>query len=305
MKDKNKLIIILCVILIVLVAALFILNRKDIEDQDGSAVQDEAIYEESYSNFVDYVDTTSNYIMVRRVINKYFGYCADYVQSRMEDDKEKVLDMLDSKYKEEFSVTIDNVTDKMPTHLCDSTQINSMYEIRNDGFARMYIAKGVAKNLLNQETSNFQFVVLIDKNTERASILLEDYVIAHQLDQVKYGDKLSPIQNTVENNTPYYYENISDAAFTEDMFYEFKDNLIFYPQLAFDKIASGNASNINSLADLNSYINENRKSLYTMNYHDYLKTNLGNGRYKYKIYTDNDRSFDFIVEKSLSYSVSF
>ncbi len=303
MKDKNKLIIILCIAILVLVVALFVLNRS--KEEETPNVEDAPIYEEGYSNFVDYVDTPSNYIMARRVINKYFGRCAEYTQTRSEEIKEEVLDMLDKAYKEEFGITIDNVAEKMPTHLCDSTQINSMYEVRNDGYARMYIAEGVAKNLLDQTTTNFHFAVLIDKNTERASIILEDYVVAHNLDQVKYGDKLSPIQTIVENNNQYYYENINDAAFTKDMFYEFKDNLIFFPELAFEKMVSGNSSNINSVEELNAYINENRLSLYKMEYQEYTKTNLGDGTYKYKIFTDNDRSFEFIVPKSLSYSVDF
>lgn len=303
-EKKRKNLILLSVIIIIVLVLFLIFKAKSLNSQDGTKVKDEVIYsneQEGNQGTVSLLETRSEMYMARRVVQKYYTY-SKYLSENpdSEENKKNLYNVFCKCYVDKYNVTVENVNTKASTSDCDTVYIDEIYRVEFIGKPYIYFVKGLAINMQNQKKEKFNVAVMIDKNTEKAGIILEDYISELNYSDIKAGDKVTLIQDSLENDNNYYIEYISELDYVQDMFNEFKQLCVYYPEEAYLKLTDNMKQQFKDENQFISYINENKTKILVSSFGAYDKN-----QDQYKCITEDGKAYNFITNGIGNYKVEF
>lgn len=201
------------------------------------------------------------------------------------DNQQNIYNLFCQKYIEEYSITLDNIVDKVSKSECDSIYVNEIYKADFIENPTMYFVNGLAVNVAKQKSETFNMIVIIDKNTEKAGIILYDYMEKFGYNDVKVGDSVNLIQTELNNENNYYTEYITELDYVEDIFNEFKYLCIYYPEYAYEKLdKSVKESNFSNYEEFLNYVTQNKENIFTMDFGSYVRNTDG-----YKCITESGK----------------
>lgn len=304
-KKTRKMLIIVSLIIILILVIILIVKYNQLNSQDGSKVEDAPIYTEDQvenQGKVALLETRSEFYMVRRVIQKYYTFSQYLLEEpNSVDNKQNIYSLFCQNYIEEYSITQDNIIDKASKSDCDSVYVSEIYKADFIEKPSMYFVKGLAVNVAKQKSEKFNIIVIIDKNTEKAGIILYDYMEEFGYNDVKIGDSVNLIQNELNNDNTYYTEYITELDYVEDMFNEFKYSCIYYPEYAYEKLDENvKESKFSNYEDFLNYVTQNKTDIFTMNFGSYVKNTDG-----YKCITESGKELYIKTNGIGNYKVLF
>lgn len=308
MDKQKKILNVIAILLVLLVFLLiiFFVNKNRLESQDGSDVVDEPYYSSDPSvqnnGIVDKISTRSEFFLVKRVIEKYYLLSLDLFNNPEDANiRKNFFNLFSSEYIKEYELTENNISEKISNSECNSVRIDDIYVVRSDEAPNMYFVKGLAINIEKQISEEYTVIVMIDVNNSKAAILLEDYVNAHQYNNITIGQEISIISNQLINDNGYYYENVSENEYVTYMFEEFKNDCIYFPERAYNNLSLETKNNrFPNLDTFKNYISSNMRSIILLKLASYIKLEDG-----YKCMNEEGEYYMFKTEGIMDYSVNF
>ncbi len=229
---KKGYLLLIIVLLIVIIGCIWsYLSKQEIENPT---------VDEPVGAPIEKVTDRNNYYMVENCVKKFYSYYSSIYENKNheEEDIEKTYNLLDKEYIDYKNISEENL-DTILLEINESVvNIYDMYVSEQSEDIYVYIAKGILREKLSNELSNFQIMVKIDLNNKTFSILPQDYIEANY-PEIKIGDALTIKQlNNIEKNrnNSYVFEEISDEAYMVDLFLRYKEEVLYNQDLAYEKL---------------------------------------------------------------------
>lgn len=252
MSNLKKCIIILTIILIIIIGILIYVlyqNRgKVIHNIDE--IGDNTSYE--LKTDLQEVSIRNNFYIVRECVNKFYTYYTailgieeDYygadesiIKEAQQQNAVAIYNMLDSEYTTQKGITKENIMSKIEKVNRATVNITDMYVSEKTPNMSVYIVKGTLRDNKTFAVSQFQMIVKLDSSNRTFSILLEDY-LDKKYSGLKEGDSIDiQVGENIEknDNNTYIFKSISDETYCRDLFYKFKEEILYNPELAFSNL---------------------------------------------------------------------
>ena len=252
MEKYKKIISIICILLIICIIVIviaIIIVRKQEEMMPNE--YDTTQYELGINNVnttIQNVDIRNNFYVVKTCINKFYTYYFEstntneqYIvdEEQSNSNNQYLYAMLDSEYIEFKNITVDNILDEIPQINRSDIQITEMYISQRTPNVAVYFVYGVFNDRVNNVQTNFYNILKVDMLNNTFKIILQD------LAESKYGEieigqnieieDFSEIEND-NNSNIFEYESITDEEYITDIFNQYKQNLIYNRQLAYEQL---------------------------------------------------------------------
>lgn len=254
MEKYVKKIKIICIILAIIIVVIFIIiliARKIDENQidEYDSTQGE-LGINNVDSTIQNVDIRNNFYAVKTCLTKFYTvyfettntsgqYIVDEEQSNY--NQEYLYAMLDEEYREFKDVTVENVLENIPQINNSDIEITTMYVSQRTPNVAVYFVYGYFNDRVNNEQTDFYNILKMDMLNNTFKIILQD------LAESKYNDievgnsfeieEFSEIEN--ENNANIFeYESITDEEYVEDIFNQYRQNLIYNRPLAYEQLES-------------------------------------------------------------------
>lgn len=255
MEGYKKKIKIICVIITIIIVLIFIsilimknIDEKVIHDEYDSDQEDIGL--NNINTTIQYVDIRNNFYAVKTCLNKFYTvyfettntserYIIEEEQSNY--NQEYLYAMLDEEYREFKNVTVENVLENIPQIDNSDIEITTMYVSQRTPNVAVYFVYGYFNDRVNNQQTNFYNILKIDMLNDTFKIILQD-LAENKYNDIKVGnsfdiEEFSEIEN--ENNANIFeYESITDEEYIEDIFNQYRQNLIYNRSLAYEQLES-------------------------------------------------------------------
>jgi len=309
MKKTKKIILLLTVLSIVVFLALIIYIRR-IQIKSGvDEVGDEYIV--VVDKTIQRVDNRNNYYLVKTCLTKFYTYYSfmyddvdnyklidEEIKQSIEMQKnegiEAVYSMLDNYYKNEKGITKENILSFLKQVNSSKINILDMYVYQNDDRMYMYFIYGNLMDKKTLEISNFNIMMKVDTVNKTFSVFLDDYMNEKYSD-LNIGDEINLDINSVleKNDYNFYdYNHISDDVYVSDIFDQYKENLIYNVELAYEYLdREYRKIKFGDITSFEEYVNNNISKFITMKNKAYQKTKTD----KYTQYVCIDQNNNYYI----------
>lgn len=286
MKKIKKWIILLSLLLVVILLFLVIYKNKG-ERVDVS----EDTYIHETTNELKKVQIRNNYYIVKNIVNKFYlehiGVCniegdykiieeetEDFIDEQKKLSLEKMYSMLDKEYINENEITMEDILNKLGEIGSSEINITDMYVSEQSLDVSIYFVYGRLRNTKTSEISDFSMMVKVDSSNKTFSIFLQDYVQKYY-NTIKEGDALQiNVNGTIEPNeyNTYEYKHISDEEYVQDLFNQFKKEILFDRELVYNRLDEEyRTKKFDSLEDFVQYCKKNVRQNVVMSFSQYKK----------------------------------
>src|SRR5699024_7297101 len=102
---------------------------------------------------------------------------------------EILYNMLDKEYIEKYSITKDNISEKVGEVLNATLQINDIYRIKKNDDIAMYIVYSEQVDNVNNKIEDLNLMVKIDSSRNTFGILLDNYIVDQGFNNIKENQK--------------------------------------------------------------------------------------------------------------------
>lgn len=314
MKKTKKIILLLTVLSIVVFLALIIYIRR-IQIKSGvDEVGDEYIV--VVDKTIQRVDNRNNYYLVKTCLTKFYTYYSfiyddvdnyklidEEIKQSIEMQKnegiEAVYSMLDNYYKNEKGITKENILSFLKQVNSSKINILDMYVYQNDDRMYMYFIYGNLMDKKTLEISNFNIMMKVDTVNKTFSVFLDDYMNEKYSD-LNIGDEINLDINSVleKNDYNFYdYNHISDDVYVSDIFDQYKENLIYNVELAYEYLdREYRKIKFGDITSFEEYVNNNISKFITMKNKAYQKTKTD----KYTQYVCIDQNNNYYIFREVA-----
>ena len=313
MKQKTIVISIVIIVILIIITIIGILINLS-NEKSSNISRYELPVEENKENIK--VNKTNNlqqvtvrndfYIVKNCIINFYKNWTWE------EERKEKlktVYNILDIDYKKYKNITLDNLEEKLKNiEKIDVRDFNLyvkyMYYIENETNQKFYLVRGTFGNLKSNKKYDITTIVNIDTKKEIYSIVLNDY-ISEKIGKIGTDGKISYEPHEIEKNdyNKYTYEFIDDTRYINDIFKEFKYNLIQNSTEAYKQFQEEySTKRFGNLDNYKQYIKENYNEIKNISAQGFQKNNIGT-KTQYVVKDQYENLYIFDVEAPTKYTV--
>lgn len=267
-------------------------------------------------NRVTRVDNVNEYYNVQTCIKKFYELYKDvyygenfYENLTNEEFKQRSLEilynMLDKEYIEKYSVTKDNISEKVGEVLNATLQINDIYRIKKNDDIAMYIVYSEQVDNVNNKIEDLNLMVKIDNSRNTFGILLDNYIVDQGFNNIKENQKYNvELSNILANSTnKFTAADIDQVTYVENMFEDYRYSMMYNRNRAYSLVNEETKNNkFNTFDSYNEYIKNNIKSIVIME----IKTYKVNKQEKYTDYEYVDtygNQYTFRVTSPMKYTV--
>ena len=253
MSKIKKWIIILSVILVLLIGLLIFVvyqNRGKVIygiDEPGDDTQ------YSLDTTVQPVKVRSNYYIAKDCVSRFYSYYmsasdtsiyegadADLVKEAQSDNVNAIMNMLDEEYINAKGITANNLLTKLGKVNNSTIEITAEYvcEKSNNMFA--YFVTGNLINTTSSNVSQFYVVVKVDATNRTFTIIPNEYA-RKNYNNLKIGGAINinvPESIKENDNNTYIFKSVSDNEYIEDLFNQYKLEMLYSPQTVYNKLDS-------------------------------------------------------------------
>lgn len=267
-------------------------------------------------NRVTRVDNVNEYYNVQTCVKKFYELYKDvyygenfYENLTNEEFKQRSLEilynMLDKEYIEKYSVTKDNISEKVGEVLNATLQINDIYRIKKNDDIAMYIVYSEQVDNVNNKIEDLNLMVKIDNSRNTFGILLDNYIVDQGFNNIKENQKYNvELSNILANSTnKFTAADIDQVTYVENMFEDYRYSMMYNRNRAYSLVNEETKNNkFNTFDSYNEYIKNNIKSIVIME----IKTYKVNEQEKYTDYEYVDtygNQYTFRVTSPMKYTV--
>ena len=267
-------------------------------------------------NRVTRVDNVNEYYNVQTCVKKFYELYKDvyygenfYENLTNEEFKQRSLEilynMLDKEYIEKYSVTKDNISEKVGEVLNATLQINDIYRIKKNDDIAMYIVYSEQVDNVNNKIEDLNLMVKIDSSRNTFGILLDNYIVDQGFNNIKENQKYNvELSNILANSTnKFTAADIDQVTYVENMFEDYRYSMMYNRNRAYSLVNEETKNNkFNTFDSYNEYIKNNIKSIVIME----IKTYKVNEQEKYTDYEYVDtygNQYTFRVTSPMKYTV--
>ncbi len=267
-------------------------------------------------NRVTRVDNVNEYYNVQTCVKKFYELYKDvyygenfYENLTNEEFKQRSLEilynMLDKEYIEKYSITKDNLSEKVGEVLNATLQINDIYRIKKNDDIAMYIVYSEQVDNVNNKIEDLNLMVKIDSSRNTFGILLDNYIVDQGFNNIKENQKYNiELSNILANSTNKFTgADIDQVTYVENMFEDYRYSMMYNRNRAYSLVNEETKNNkFNTFDSYNNYIKDNIKSIVIME----IKTYKVNEQEKYTDYEYVDtygNQYTFRVTSPMKYTV--
>lgn len=267
-------------------------------------------------NRVTRVDNVNEYYNVQTCVKKFYELYKDvyygenfYENLTNEEFKQRSLEilynMLDKEYIEKYSITKDNISEKVGEVLNATLQINDIYRIKKNDDIAMYIVYSEQVDNVNNKIEDLNLMVKIDSSRNTFGILLDNYIVDQGFNNIKENQKYNiELSNILANSTnKFTAADIDQVKYVENMFEDYRYSMMYNRNRAYSLVNEETKNNkFNTFDSYNNYIKDNIKSIVIME----IKTYKVNEQEKYTDYEYVDtygNQYTFRVTSPMKYTV--
>lgn len=267
-------------------------------------------------NRVTRVDNVNEYYDVQTCVKKFYELYKDvyygenfYENLTNEEFKQRSLEilynMLDKEYIEKYSITKDNISEKVGEVLNATLQINDIYRIKKNDDIAMYIVYSEQVDNVNNKIEDLNLMVKIDSSRNTFGILLDNYIVDQGFNNIKENQKYNiELSNILANSTnKFTAADIDQVKYVENMFEDYRYSMMYNRNRAYSLVNEETKNNkFNTFDSYNNYIKDNIKNIVTMK----IKTYKVNEQEKYTDYEYVDtygNQYTFRVTSPMKYTV--
>lgn len=267
-------------------------------------------------NRVTRVDNVNEYYNVQTCVKKFYELYKDvyygenfYENLTNEEFKQRSLEilynMLDKEYIEKYSITKDNISEKVGEVLNATLQINDIYRIKKNDDIAMYIVYSEQVDNVNNKIEDLNLMVKIDSSRNTFGILLDNYIVDQGFNNIKENQKYNiELSNILANSTnKFTAADIDQVKYVENMFEDYRYSMMYNRNRAYSLVNEETKNNkFNTFDSYNNYIKDNIKNIVTMK----IKTYKVNEQEKYTDYEYVDtygNQYTFRVTSPMKYTV--
>ncbi len=318
-KVKKLIIFLIIIVLIILIAFVIYRNRGKLF-HGIEVAEDNYVYEEKPG--LQRVNIRNNYYIVKNNVTKFY---TEYINAYNIEDGYKIIDedvkktieqqqkkcaeklyaMLDKQYIEDNEITNENILSKLGKIGASEINITDMYVSEKNIRMSAYLVYGTLRNKKTSEISEFSMIVKVDSANKTFSIFMKDYVEKHY-NNIKEGNILQiDSSKTIEKNdhNTYEYKHISDSEYVDDLFNQYKEEILFNPELVYSKLDEEYKNKkFDSLEAFIQYTKNNIRQNVVMSLNEYKKENE-DGYTRYVCLDKNGNSYIFSEESVMNYTL--
>lgn len=267
-------------------------------------------------NRVTRVDNVNEYYDVQTCVKKFYELYKDvyygenfYENLTNEEFKQRSLEilynMLDKEYIEKYSITKDNISEKVGEVLNATLQINDIYRIKKNDDIAMYIVYSEQVDNVNNKIEDLNLMVKIDSSRNTFGILLDNYIVDQGFNNIKENQKYNvELSNILANSTNKFTSaDVGQVEYVEDMFEDYRYSMMYNRNRAYSLVNEETKNNkFNTFDSYSNYIKDNIKNIVTMK----IKTYKVNEQEKYTDYEYVDtygNQYTFRVTSPMKYTV--
>lgn len=300
MKKGNLLLLLITILIVAMVVIYGILIIKGKNNQEEPPTINNNVNTEikELTNRVDYY-------AIKNCVNKFYKYYATMFDSKEDVDIAKTYTILDQEYINFLGITNENMLTILPRKGDVVTNIDSIWVSRQKDDIYAYIVNGLAREELTNEISNFQMIIKADSTNKTFSVILQDYIQV-KYKNIKIGDtlKLDSINNMESNRyNLYVVEDISDDTYAIDLFNDYKEEILYNPELAYEHLdVEYESIKFGTVGKFREYLEANKARNTNMEIKQYQK--IENDRYTQYICVDQyGRYYIFKEQGIMNYSL--
>lgn len=302
----KSLIVLTIAIIVIIIVLNYVKNEEEKRLQDGSNVRDDdsKINNVEVNGVVKYVNTKSEYYLVKSVIEEYF-IDSDNIINYNSISNSEFFNLFSNVYTNEYSLDLNNIKEKISKSGCTTVRIDKLYRVLFENGPMHYFAYGYAINEEKNIKEEFSMIVLVDNFTENTAILLEDYMKDHNYLNIELNSEISMIQSKVENDNKYLSKHITEEEYVSDMFNEFRKDCLYYPERAYRNLTDIiKEKEFNSYDEFKKYIDDNTRKILLMEFGTYLRESV-DGKTVYMCSTTDGEIYTFYTDSVMNYKVEF
>ncbi len=288
MKKIKSIIIVLVIILIIIIGILVYINREEHHEiQHGEEYRPvETITNETL---------TDNYYAVIAVVTKF-------VNTAEQEDKEKLLTMIDDKVLKECNITEKNILEKIDIPPIENDRVNykvkvkDMYYIDKDTTS-LHFVYGYIVNNSTLEKINLKLIVELDELNKTFNIYPTEYIEKKGYDKLTIGDRLDIETQAISNRNNYNifsYRIVTDDEIAYNYFEDYKDYLLIDQDYMYELLEPDYANKkFKDKDDFYKYIENNKVDIFTAKLDKYSDKWLENGNKQYICIAENQDVYIF------------
>lgn len=249
----KKIIIILLIILIIAIIVLVALNWYGNYQEKYEYDPPEEDVAININSTIEKVSTRNDFYAVKTCIEKFYLYLAktdesDYSIIDEETEqaleatdnmrKEAIYNMLDNNYIQNTGITKNNVLQHLGEIETSDVIIDDMYVSEQTENVAVYLVYGKLRNQTTRENTEFNLMLKIDMLNRTFKVIPADYINEY-VGEISVGQELKlDIEETIEKNdyNIFAYETISEETYILDMFNEFKTDMMYDYETAYERL---------------------------------------------------------------------
>jgi len=300
MKKGNLLLLLITILIIAMVVIYSILIIKGKNNQEKPPIISNNVNTEikELTNRVDYY-------AVKNCVNKFYKYYSTMFDSKEDTDIAKTYTILDEEYIDFVGITNENMLTILPRKGDMVTNIDSIWVSQQDEDIYAYIVNGLIREKLTNDISNFQIIIRADSTNKTFSVILQDYIQTKYKD-IKIGDtlRLDSIKNIEANRyNLYVIEDISDDTYAIDLFNDYKEEILYNPELAYEHLdVEYESIKFGTVGKFKKYLEENKARNTIMEIKQYQKVE-NDGYVQYICVDQYGRYYIFKEQGIMNYSL--
>lgn len=320
MKNKKIMIGIITIIIIIIVTILaltYILRQKNENDIQNLYNRVEEIEEipVTIDNTIQREKNRNDYYSVQVCTQKLLSYSMDlFADNSLMDDEEayekQVVEMLYSMLDEEYihfaQITQENLKQKITKIENSTINVTDIYVSQQTEYCSYYFVNGNLRNQKTNKMSDFKLMLKVDMSNKTFSIFLQDYLQAKGYNNLEIGKKLNlstfdKVENKIYNI--FEYQNISNNDYIQDIFSQYKGNLLYHVEEAYQYLDKEYAKKrFGNFEAYQTYVKNNYRKFVMMTLAKYQATNKGTYT-QYICIDQNDNYYIFRETAPMQYTV--
>lgn len=289
MEKKIKYLMLLVVIIIIILIIILVLLKKLEKKENLNSIDDEIYYSGEDIHFrsnIEKVTSKYEYFDTITCVEKYINTLnslntANYDENRnevketIEIYKENFYDLLDSKYKKQYNLTIENLDSKFSKYYKNLYfNVESMYVLDSEEEVAVYFVYGNLVDKDSKKTEEYGFVITRNTQNLTFSVLPYDYMKDKGYEEDKLGTlDLTELKGiTVEQNEGNgYTSNAYDDEYISNYYFKvYKENLQYNTKGIYSKLSEEyKQKRFATLNEYEKYINSNFSELVKCNLNQY------------------------------------
>ena len=280
MDRIKKIIVILLILILITVLIIFIWSNVAKKEMNNvnERLQEQGNKEDNVDKDLVEVKSSDIYYMIKRNVDLYISYMKQingiigeitYQDQNVSDDGiNKLYDLLDDEYKEQFNVTKNNLADKIKRYESYDLDIRMMYKVEFTDKIFLYIIEAT----LDRE--EFNVFIKIDNENATFSIYPQEYIDKNFDEITTDSIQIKINKNNIPKNSynGIRYSKISDDYLALQYINTLKKRILNDPEYAYTLMEEEyKQKRFGSLENFKKYVNNNRAEIEQIETESYLK----------------------------------